>query len=249
MQKNMRLLKEYIKHALTEKSAAPAQGPASGHFGRYVFADQRKDVPPEPNTPEEDELATAFDRHFHGRPDALVPWIDELLDHREDYPQFFSPPQRYKKAYRTLTVPESAFADIMGRPPTEEDKDGEVHVDKGASVGAFGGRRFFSWTLDPGIFYGLKKDWGSFFATDWVKRKVGQAGFVMFISARTDSNAFLLNPLKMRRTELGGQFGYQMEVLGVDDIKLDDVSYFYFDDRAVAEAETEKIHDAVEAIK
>lgn len=240
------LLRRYVRSVLREERA---QGPASGHLGRFVFADQRDDVPPEPNTPEEDKIATALDQHYHGRPAALEGWIDELLAHKDDYPQFFAPPGRYKNAYRTLTVPESAFSDIMGREPTAADKDGEVHVDQGTSVGPFGGRRFFSWTLDPGIFFGLKKDWGSLYSTDWVKKKVGQSGFVMFLSAPVDSNQFVLNPLKIKKTDLGGEFAYQMEVLGVDDISLGDVSYFHFTDKSTAETEHELIKDAVEAIR
>lgn len=241
-----KLLKEYVRQVLAEKS--PTQGPPSGHLGRYVFADQRDDTPPEPNTDEEDRLADALNKHYHGRPDALEPWIDELIQHKEDYPQFFEPPRRYKRAYRTLTIPVSAFLPIMGREPTQKDMDGEVHVDRGASVGPFGGRRFFSWTLDPGIFYGLKREWGSLFSTNWVKRKVGTAGFVMFVSAKTDSNQFVINPKAITKTDIAGEFAYQMEVLGVDDIKLDEVSYFYFDDASDIHRERELIKAAITAI-
>lgn len=243
-----RLLREFVRTVLSEERGA-AQGPASGHFGKYVFADQRDDVPPEPNTPEEDKLADALNQHYHGRPDALSGWIDELLAHKDDYPQFFEPPRRYKKAYRTMTVPASVFADVMGRAATEEDMDGDVHVDRGSSVGPYKGRRFFSWALDPGVFFGLRKEWGSLFGTDWVKKSIGKGGFVMFLSARTDANDFVLNPLKMRKTDIAGEFAYQMEVLGVGDIALDDVSYFYFHDKTEVDDEPEKIRDAVEAIK
>lgn len=194
-------------------------------------------------------MATALDAHFHGRPAQLEDWIDEILLHKEDYPQFFSPPGRYRKAYRTMTVPTSVFADVMGRQPTEADMDGEVHVDRGTSVGPYGGRRFFSWTLDPGIFFGLKRDWGSLYSTDWVRKKIGQAGFVMFLSAPVDSNQFVLNPLKIKKTDIAGEFAYQMEVLGVDDIILGDVSYFYFHDRSAADEEHDLIKDAVDAIR
>src|SRR3990167_6548092 len=76
--------------------------------------------------------------------------------------------------------------------PTDEQHDGEVHIVQGGTMpGNFKGKTFFSWTLVPDIFYGLKKDWGSLFYTDWIKRSVGQRGYVVFAAADVSSNDFL----------------------------------------------------------
>lgn len=219
-----------------------------GKLGDYVFADQRSDTPHEPNTPLEDQLASALERHYHGRPHALIPLVDELLASKEDYPEFFEPPRRYRKAYRTITIPEGMFSSVIGRQPNDEDRDGEIHVENGTTIGPYEGRNFFSWTLDPGIFYGLKKDWGSLYSTNWVKSRMGGKGYVMFLSALTDQNDFVMNPFEVRKTHIAGEFAYQMEVLGIGDIKLDLVSYFYFDDKMNPDLETQLISDAINAI-
>jgi hypothetical protein len=69
-----RLLRDYIQILIREKTnekSSKPEGPEDGHFGKYMFADQRTDVPDEPNTAEEDSLADALEKHYHGRPQEL----------------------------------------------------------------------------------------------------------------------------------------------------------------------------------
>jgi len=241
------LLREFIREA-AGKSSKP-EGPSSGHFGKYVFADQREDVPNEPNTPEEDSLADALDKHFHGRPQELQGWIDELIKDKKDYPSVLEPPARSKRAYRTMTVPTKVLEDVIGHSLSPEDFDGEVHFTSGGVQKPIGGRSFYSWTLEPDIFYGLRKDWGSLFSTDWIKNKVGGKGFVVFISADIDDNTFLLNPDKIEKAGLAGQFSYQREVLSVGPVNLADVAYFYFDSDSDTTSEPQMIRAAISGIE
>jgi hypothetical protein len=236
-----------LLHFLLEKNIGP-DGPYDGLFGNYVFADERKDAPKEPNTPEEKQIAKALYMQFHGRPDALAPWIDDLLANKDDYASFLSPPKQYKKAFRTMTIPKDIFEQMFHKPTTK-DMDGNVHLINGGSVGPYGNRNFFSWTLNPDIFYGLKKDWGSLFNTDWVQKKIGQDGFVVFLSANVDQNEFLLNPLKLKKTTLAGEFSYQMEVIAVGDVKLNSVSYFYYSKNTSPDMEAQLIKDAIKSVK
>lgn len=250
MSSDERLLRECIKEMLDEALSEPDA--RLGPFGKYVFADQRLDVPEpgEPNTDDEDDLANALRLHFQGRPERLGSWIDRLLALRKTYPGMFQPPRRAKKAYRTLTVPPNVLSGIIGSDVKDEYYDGEVHVVKGGRMpGEFGGRNFFSWTLQPDIFYGLKKDWGSLFHTDWIRSKVGSTGFVVFLSADVGSNDFLLNPDKMKKTGLAGQFAYQAEVLGVGSIDLSEVSFFYFDEDTTPHHESQLIRRAINSIR
>jgi hypothetical protein len=242
------ILREAIREILLHEKTAAPDGPRDGEYGSYMFADQRDDVPDEPNTPQVQKIADALSLHFHGRPDTLAPWIDELIANKGDYRKFLMPPGHADKAFRTMTVSPSTFSTLF-KKPTEQDMDGEVHIMPGGSIGPYGGRNFFSWTLSADIFHGLKRDWGSLFSTNWVKRKVGAEGFVVFLSARVDQNEFLLNPLAMKRAGLAEEFGYQMEVIGVGDIKLDEVSYFYFDGTTSPELESTLIDEAINAIE
>jgi hypothetical protein len=248
---NEQMLKTYIRYAIDEAVEAKPDG-KRGIFGRYMFADQRADVPEpkEPNTPEENDLVDAFQKHFHGRPEKLQGWVDKLLSLRDEYPSFLRPPARAKRAFRTLTVPENIMATIIGKKPTDEQHDGEVHIVQGGTMpGNFKGKTFFSWTLVPDIFYGLKKDWGSLFYTDWIKRSVGQRGYVVFAAADVSSNDFLLNPDKMKKTGLAGEFTYQVEVLSVGEVKLAEVAFFYFDEDTTPEHEAQLIRKAVNMIR
>lgn len=244
-------LRAYIKSILEEAGVAKPDG-KRGIFGKYMFADQRSDVPEpkEPNTPEENELAHALQMHFQGRPEKMQNWVDKLLTLRDEYPSFLKPPARAKRAFRTLTVPEDVLSSITGEPLKEEHFDGEVHVAQGGKMpGSFRGRTFFSWTLAPDIFYGLKKDWGSLFYTDWIKRSVGGRGFVVFAAADVAANKFLLNPDKMKKTGLAGQFAYQVEVLSVGEVHLAEVAFFYFDENTTPEHEAQLIRQAVNMIR
>lgn len=246
------LLREYIRQVITEKKIAPPEGDKTDPLGAYVFASLRDDVPQpaEPDTAAEKDLANAYDKHYHGRPDAMQGWIDDILDLKDDYPDFFEVPDRYSKAYRTITVPEDVMSTILGRKMTEEDKDGEVHVeDNGTHPGSFKGKNFFSWTVEPDIFYGLKKDWGSLFATDWIKRKVGNEGFVVFLRADVDSNEFFNNPHKMKKTGLAGEFAYQMEIISVGEVTLDRVVYFYFGENTDRSREAEMIKASIDMLE
>jgi len=245
------LLRTYVRSIILEKVSQP-EGNKSDPLGKYVFASLRDDVPEptEPDTEAEKSLATAYNKHYHGRPDALQGWIDDILDLKDDYPKFFEVPDRYRKAYRTITVPEDVMSTILGREMTEEDKDGEVHVeDSGTHPGSFKGKNFFSWTVEPDIFYGLKKDWGSLFATEWIKKKVGAEGFVVFLRADVDSNVFFNNPQKMKKTGLAGEFAYQMEVISVDEVALDRVVYFYFGEGTDHSNETEMIKRSIDMLE
>lgn len=246
------LLREYIRQVITEKKIAPPEGDKTDPLGAYVFASLRDDVPQpaEPDTAAEKDLANAYDKHYHGRPDAMQGWIDDILDLKDEYPDFFEVPDRYSKAYRTITVPEDVMSAILGRKMTEEDKDGEVHVeDSGTHPGSFKGKNFFSWTVEPDIFYGLKKDWGSLFATDWIKRKVGNEGFVVFLRAGVDSNEFFNNPHKMKKTGLAGEFAYQMEIISVGEVSLDRVVYFYFGESTDPSREAEMIKTSIDMLE
>lgn len=246
------LLREYIRQVISEKKVAPPEGDKTDPLGAYVFASLRDDVPQpaEPDTAAEKDLANAYDKHYHGRPDAMQGWIDDILDLKDDYPDFFEVPDRYSKAYRTITVPEEVMSTILGRKMTEEDKDGEVHVeDSGTHPGSFKGKNFFSWTVEPDIFYGLKKDWGSLFATDWIKRKVGNEGFVVFLRADVDSNEFFNNPHKMKKTGLAGEFAYQMEIISVGEVSLDRVVYFYFGEGTDPSREAEMIKASIDMLE
>jgi len=244
------LLRDFIRSVLSEKKDTRApEGPPDGHFGEYVFADERDDVPEEPNTPEEDSLADALEKHYRGRPGELQGWIDELLKDREDYPTVLQPPARDKKAFRTMTIPATVLEDILGVSLKKSDYDGEVHFTSGGVQKPIGGRNFFSWTLDPGIFYGLRKDWGSLFSTNWIKSKVGARGFVVFLSCDIKTNTFLLNPDKIRKAGLPGEFAYQEEVLSVGPVKLSDVAYFYFDENSDSASESGLIKSAIDGIQ
>jgi len=247
---NRRILKEYIRLVLEKVS--PPDGPTDGEFGKYMFASRRDDVPtpPEEDTEVEADIALALDKHFHGRHDELQQWIDELVANREDYKKFLKPPQRAKKAYRTLTVSPDALASIIGKKLTKDDFGGEVKVVSGGRMpGEFKGRTFFSWTLKPEIIHGLKKTWGSLFHTNWVKNRTGGKGFVVVVSADVKGNMFLLNPDMIKKTGLAGEFDYQVEVLSVGEVELSDVAYFYFDENTPPELESELIDQCISAIK
>jgi len=242
------LLREYVRAVMTEK-AAPPDGPKSGPFGQYMFADQREDTPGEPNTTEEDRLVSALYDHYHGRPEALQSWIGELVELRKLYPSFLKPPKRNKRAYRMLIVPPSSLSSIVGE--TEESFfDGEVHYSEGGHhTGEFRGRNFFSWTLEPDVFFGLKSQWNSVFASDWTKRSVGNEGFVVFVYADIDSNEFLLNPDKINKTSLAGKHSYQSEVISVGEVELRGASFFYFDENTSTDEENMLIKRAIDMIE
>lgn len=245
-----RLLRSFIRSIITEK-ISPPEGNKSDPLGKYVFASLRDDVPQpaEADTEAEKSLASAYNKHYHGRPDALQGWIDDIIDLKSDYPGFFEVPDRYRKAYRTITVPESVMSSILGRKITPSDKDGEIHVeDGGVHPGSFKGKNFFSWTVEPDIFYGLKKDWGSLFATDWIKKKVGTEGFVVFLRADVSSNEFFNNPQKMKKTGLAGEFSYQMEIISVGEVSLDKVVFFYFGEGTDHSNESELIKRSIDML-
>ena len=247
---NSWLLREAIRGILRDEQVPPPEGDPDDPLGEYVFAELRYDVPPEPDTPVEQDLAAAYDKHYHGRPAELQSWIDEILALQGDYPDFFNVPPQYAHAYRTITVPASVMSQVLGRELTDEDLDGTVHVESGGTQpGSFKGKNFFSWTVDPSIFFGLKKDWGSLFKTDWIRSKVGAAGFVAFLRAPIAGNTFFNNPHKMSETGLAGQFDYQREVISVDEVALDRITYFYFDDSTDDSEEAAMIQQAVDALE
>lgn len=243
-----RLLRTTIRQILQEKKVTPPEGDPDDPLGEYVFASLRDDVPTpkEPDTAVEKDLAQAYNKHYHGRPAELQAWIDEILSLQTDYPEFFEVPARYTHAYRTITVPESVMAQVLGREITDEDRDGNIHVESGGTQpGSFKGKNFFSWTVEPDIFFGLKKDWGSLFKTDWIRSKVGASGFVAFLRAPVAGNTFFNNPIKMSKTGLAGQFDYQREVISVNEVALDRIVYFYFDENTDDSEEAQMIQQAV----
>ncbi len=249
---NQTILRETIRQILLEKRVSPPEGDPDDPLGEYVFASLRDDVPTpkEPDTPEEKQLAAAYNKHYHGRPAELQGWINDILKLQVDYPDFFEVPPRYPYAYRTITVPEPAMSQILGREMTDDDRDGEIHIeDSGTQPGSFKGKNFFSWTVDPNIFFGLKKDWGSLFKTDWIRSKVGASGFVAFLRAPVSENTFFNNPHKMSETGLAGQFDYQREVISVDEVALDRITYFYFDENTDDSEEAAMIKQAVDALE
>jgi hypothetical protein len=148
-----------------------------------------------------------------------------------------------------MTIPGTVLENVLDKKLVSSDFDGEVHFAQGGTQSPIGGRSFYSWTLEPDIFYGLRKDWGSFFSTNWIKNKVGSKGFVAFLSADIDNNLFLLNPDKIRKAGLAGEFAYQQEVLSVGPVKLADVAYFYFDDDTTTDEEAELIRTAISGIE
>lgn len=246
------LLRVFVRQILRENQVSPPEGDPEDPLGEYVFAELRDDVPQpaEPNTPVEEELAQAYNKHYHGRPGELQKWIDEILKLQPDYPEFFEVPPEYTHAYRTITVPVSVMAQVLGREITDEDRDGTVHVStSGMQPGSFKGKNFFSWTVDPSIFLGLKKDWGSLFKTDWIRNKVGASGFVAFLRASVGGNTFFNNPVKMSKTGLAGQFDYQREVISVDEVVLDRITYFYFDESTDDAEEASMIQQAVDLLE
>lgn len=247
-----RLLREAIRLILSENQVSPPEGDPDDPLGEYVFAELRDDVPQpaEPDTPVEKDLAQAYNKHYHGRPGELQAWIDEILKLQPDYPEFFAVPPEFTHAYRTITVPESVMAQVLGREITDEDRSGIVRIAIGGmQPGSFKGKNFFSWTIDPNIFFGLKKDWGSLFKTDWIRSKVGTAGFVAFLRAPIAENTFFNNPIKMSKTGLAGQFDYQREVISVDEVVLDRITYFYFDENTDDSEEAAMIQQAVKMLE
>lgn len=247
-----RILREAIRLILQENQALPPEGDPDDPLGEYVFAELRDDVPQpaEPDTPIEKDLAQAYNKHYHGRPGELQAWIDEILRLQPDYPEFFKVPPEYTHAYRTITVPASVMAQVLGRELTDEDRDGTVQVATGGmQPGSFKGKNFFSWTVDPSIFFGLKKDWGSLFKTDWIRSKVGASGFVAFLRAPVAGNTFFNNPMKMSKTGLAGQFDYQREVISVNEVALDRITYFYFDESTDDSEEAAMIQQAVDLLE
>jgi len=68
---------------------------------------------------------------------------------------------------------------------------------------------------------------------------------VAFLRAPIAGNTFFNNPHKMSETGLAGQFDYQREVISVDEVTLDRITYFYFDDSTDDREEAAMIEQAV----
>lgn len=250
-------LKRFIKYViLEERGKAPPDfiGSGTGEYGKYLFAPQRIEhgddsVPPEENTPSEEAIAVALNQHYFGRHDAINNLIDNIKDNSENYPQFLLPPRRYKNAYRTMTVAPDVMERVFGIKLTQDDMDGQVHtISNNAVLGPFRGRKAFSWTLDPGILFGLLKDWGSFFHTDWVSKRIPSGGFVILISAPVQGNNFVLNPFMIKKTGLAGKFDYEMEVLSTGNVTINAISYFYFTPDSDPSMETELLRNMINSI-
>lgn len=186
-------------------------------FGAVLFAPQRRDVrnPPEPNTPDEERVFDAFQKHyFGGRDTALVKELPRLLKAMNSgkHSEFLRVPKQYKYAYRLMAdLPAATLKSVFNIP---------VSGDRGiARGGTYTNTRnvLSSWTVDYAVLPKIVDDFGG-----KLYRKNADSYHVLVIADLDRSrNAFIMNPDKYYDIpSMAGQFSYQREIISHKPVKL-----------------------------
>ena len=208
---------------------APEASPADP-FGQYLFGTERN-LPskkaPEENTDDENFLERDLNSHYMGGMTQINKWVPKLvaLDKAGKYQNVLHVPEKYKLAWRAMTVKRYALEQILGRSLSDEElaepppgkKTPVFHQDTGTFNGKYESRVHFSWTINPGVFKKIQEDWGSL-ANSNMREK-----WLIFLQAPVASNTFLLNPDVMRKTNIPDEYGYQKEVISVGDVECNGV--------------------------
>jgi len=208
------------------EAVKPPEAPPGEIFGQYLAATYRKDTPTpkEKETPKEEDFIADLNAHYVGMMDSLNKWIAliDSLKKKGKYTQFLKVPDKYKKAYRFMTVSQSTLETILGRSLTPEElrSEGVYHSSKGGVMpGRFGKRSHFSWTVDINVFPKIQKDW------DGLGMPFADKVWFIVMEAPIKGNDFLLNPDILAKTDIPEAYGYQREVISVGDVKLSRVGF------------------------
>lgn len=181
---------------------APAEAPKGAPLGQYLFAPNRKGVPPEKNTPLETKIFNSLASHYEG--EGSVKSIDKnlatllALKNKGMYQKLLKPPEGLVYRFISDISPEEASALFLNNLPVEEiisvpnkafyaSPIGVIERPSKSSTVARGKTSVSSWTTEPTSQY---------FST-FAYSENGKVSILLV--AKTQGNNFFIDPKEMSK--------------------------------------------------
>ncbi len=219
----MRTLREYYKFLLKEEEPESSES----EFGQYLFAPTRNDVPvpKEPNTSEENSLATAIanylvsnhQKHLSKHANKILSLVKQGL-----YPKVLDP-GRYSHAWRLMRLPSEELVRLLGYSMGELGAEGVLGSGMLSPVKS----NISGWTVEPHTLVNELPAYG------------GGNSFVVF-KAPIKGNKFFGNPGELARALDIPEMIEEMETIAVGTVRYDKCSYVIFDSQIQSNDEKKK---------
>jgi len=186
-------------------------------YGKVLFAQQRTDVqqPAEDNTPDEDRVFDAFQKHyFGGRDAALVKELPDLIKAQKagKHSEVLRVPKQYKYGYRLMAdLPANILKSVFNLSV-----DGDKGIVRG---GVYTNERNIvsSWTVDTAVLPKIVDDFGG----KLYRRNADSYHVLVIADLDRSRDSFFMNPDKYYdMPSMAGQFSYQREIISYKPVKL-----------------------------
>lgn len=204
--------------------AKPDSTNANDPFGKYFNADQRRNVPPEKNTPVETTIANSLDMYFNNNEKSnlakQIPTIDALVKQGKYKDILGAPPNTevYRIFYNLQT---EVAASILRLPIVSIKQQGEQawYVSGGGTIGPGHTSGVQGWTteLNPGLLRNLSQ----FNSRETTRNRV-----TMILVANTNKGKFFLNPKKIATVGVNAM-PEEHEIISVGPIEFIEAAYLY----------------------
>ena len=198
-----------ISHLIFERKIQPTP---TEDFENFLFGDELglpHHKKKERNTYDEDELSSDLTNHFHGEMQELNKWIPTLkkLEQMGTYSYFLTVPEKYKFAYRAMSIKKNIDKFIKTNEISYEELEHQKPVKITKKFKFINQHTHSSWTVDKNALRKINEDW------DGISRRIDDYFIILAAKIRSNNNHFILNPDK---TSVWAQeYTYQKEIIAV----------------------------------
>lgn len=200
-----------ISAGLKKYEGIEAEASPGDPLGKYAFPAYRKGMPPEADTPGEEELFSAIDDHFFADKKLDAEHASQIQDMLSQglYPRVFSPPGQ-EEIYRGMGVSQTWLAKALGVDVKDIPKKGSKEVEMTVAPKSGGTS---SWTIDKAV------------SKKFSSRYSGMISVVLYARSSDNPNKFISCPGYIYKIGALDRFSKEKEVIGLGGIRVYKISW------------------------